>query len=135
MVIGHWLVIAPFAGAVIATTGLVLKLYREQFGPLPVTTEVEGLIEAQAAWSQDRRTLTLGLVNPSLREVIVPLEVTGANLTGAGKRWQIAGSDPMAYNEPDEAPRVVIEEDTVDNVLDGLTLAPCSITLLSLEVE
>jgi alpha-L-arabinofuranosidase len=121
--------------AAFETTGLVLKLYRERFGEHPVRTERAGLIDAQAAWSGDRKRLTLGVVNPTLDEVVIPLDVVGARLTGAGTRWEIAGPDPMAHNDPDESPRVVIEENAVSGLTDQVTVAPCSVTLWVLEVE
>jgi alpha-N-arabinofuranosidase len=121
--------------AAFETTGLVLKLYRQHFGELPVATSTEGLIDAQAAWSRDRKTLTLGIVNPTLQTVEVPFELGGAKLKGTGTRWQIAGSDPLAFNDPEQSPRVSIEEQPVSNPGDRLTLAPCSVTLFAFEVE
>jgi len=119
--------------AALETTGLVLKLYRQQFGSLPVTTETAGPVDAQAAWSQDRKQLTLGIVNPTLETVAVSLDVQGARLTGTGKRWQIAGTDPKAYNDPDEPARVRIEEQSVTGLLDSLALSPCSVTVFALD--
>jgi alpha-L-arabinofuranosidase len=113
----------------------VLKLYRQHFGELPVATSTEGLIDAQAAWSRDGRTLTIGIVNATLQSVEVPLDIRGTRLKGTGTRWQIAGSDPMAYNDPEESPRIRIEEETISGLADRLRLAPCSVTLFALEVE
>ncbi|MBK9138005.1 MAG: alpha-N-arabinofuranosidase [Verrucomicrobia bacterium] len=120
--------------AAFETTGLVLKMYRDHFGDLPVATKTEGLIDAQAAWSKDRKTLTLGVVNASLKEQQIPLTVTGAKLKRAGQRWQIAGTDPQAYNDPDQPPKVVIEQGAAA-FGDALTVAPCSATVFVFEVE
>ncbi|HNU98985.1 MAG: alpha-N-arabinofuranosidase [Verrucomicrobia bacterium] len=117
------------------TTGLVLKLYRHHFGELPVATQTTGLVDAQAAWSRDRKTLTLGVVNPTLEPATVPLRIQGARLKGRGTRWQIAGSDPMAFNDPDQAPRVAIEEQQALSVGEQIALAPCSITLFAFEAD
>ena len=116
-------------------TGLALKLYRQHFGTIPADTRTEGLINAQAAWSADRKTLTLSVVNPSMKALDVPLEVTGAKLTGRGTRWQIAGDDPMAYNEPGKPPRVIIEESAVTGAAEKVSVAPCSVTLFELGVR
>ncbi len=121
--------------AAFETTGLVLKLYRHRFGVLPVETQTTYLLDAQAAWSADRKTLTLAVVNPSLRSLEVPLEVKGAKLKGTAERWQIAGEDPMAYNDPEQPPKVTIEHSKLESVGDRLTLAPCSVTLYALAVE
>ena len=118
--------------AAFETTGLVLKLYRQHFGTLPVTTTATGGIRAQAAWSEDRKVLTVAIVNPSLEATRVTLQISGAQLSGRGKRWQIAGNDPQAYNDPDRPPQVLIEEDTMKLVDGGVKLARCSVTLLRL---
>jgi alpha-L-arabinofuranosidase len=117
------------------TTGLVLKLYREHFGVIPVATQTTPLLDAQAAWSEDHKTLTIAVANPSLSEVSIALNLSGAKLAGTGTRWQIAGNDPMAYNEPGQPPRVSIETAPVDHITDKLTVAPCSVTLFSLNVQ
>jgi alpha-N-arabinofuranosidase len=122
--------------AAFETTGLVLKLYRHHFGQIPVATETTGLLDAQAAWTADRKTLTLGIVNANLAPAEVPLKLAGVRLTGAGNAWQIAASDPRAFNDPDEAPnRVKIESRPVAGVRDCLNLAPCSVTLFKLQAE
>lgn len=121
--------------AAFETTGLVLKLYRHHFGELPVSTTTTGALDAQAAWSRDRKTLTVGIVNASLQSQEIPLTIQGARLKGTGKRWQIAGPDPKAYNDPDQEPRVVIEEAEVRSFGDRVAVAPCSVTLLALDIE
>lgn len=120
--------------AAFETTGLVLKLYRHQFGELPVATRTTGLIDAQAAWSGDHKTLTIGVVNASLTEQKIPLTINGAKCQGAGKRWQIAGHDPQAFNDPDQPPQVVIEEQAV-TAGDRLAVAPCSVTIFQFAAE
>ena len=121
--------------AAFESTGLALKLYRQHFGVLPAATESPKPIDAQAAWSEDHKTLTLAVVNPSLNPAEVALEVKGARLRGTGTRWQMAGDDPMAYNDPDQPAKLTIEESPVKGPLDKLTLAPCSVALFSLEAE
>ena len=116
-------------------TGLALALYRRHFGVLPVATETSPLLDAQAAWTADRKTLTVAVVNPTAKALDIPLTISGAKLSGQGTRWQIAGDDPQAYNEPGEPPRVVIDEAAVKGVSDKLSVAPCSVTLFALKVE
>jgi alpha-N-arabinofuranosidase len=117
------------------TTGLALVLYRRHFGTLPLATVAPDPLDAQAAWSEDHKRLTLAVVNPSLQGAAVPLAVQGAKLRGTGKRWQIAGADPMAYNDPDQPAKVSIEESPVENFQGTLAVAPCSVTLWSLDAE
>jgi alpha-N-arabinofuranosidase len=121
--------------AAFETTGLVLKLYRQHFGEHPVHTETAGLIDAQAAWSSDRKQLTLGIVNPTLQPQTVTFDVQGARITGTGTCWQISDSDPMAYNDPDQEPRVTIAERALTGVADHVTVPPCSVTVVALDAE
>jgi len=88
-----------------------------------------------AALSEDRNKLTVAIVNPTMRELEIPLAVEGIKLTGKGRRWQIAGNDPMAYNEPGKEPKVTIEESNVDNAAERLVVAPCSVTLYELAIQ
>lgn len=121
--------------AALESTGLVLKLYRQHFGELPVPTKTTGLLDAQAAWSADRKTLTIGVVNPTLNSAEIPVELKGAALKGQGKRWQIAGQDPMSYNDPADPGRLTIEETALTQVPTTLKVAPCSITLFAFDAE
>jgi alpha-N-arabinofuranosidase len=121
--------------AALATTGLVLKLYRKHFGQIPVVTESSPLLDAQAAFSTDGKQLTLAVVNPSTEPREVPVTLQGVRLAGTGTRWQIAGDDPMVYNEPGVSPRVQIEESLVEEWSDTLSLPACSVTLWQLDVE
>jgi len=118
-----------------ATTGLVLKLYRHHFGVQPLAVATEPPLDVMAALSEDGKTLTVAVVNPLMQKLDVPLTVNGVKLTGTGKRWQIAGDDPMAYNEPGKPPKVSIEEESVRGVSNKLSVAACSVTLYALEVD
>jgi len=118
-----------------ATTGLALKLYRKQFGVTPVAVTTELPLDVAAALTEDGRTLTVAVVNPTMRELELPLTVSGATLAGAGQRWEIAGDDPMAYNEPGKPAKVTIEQSTVTDATDKLTVAPCSVTLFALALK
>ena len=117
------------------TTGLVLKLYRAHFGTLPVATECAGPWDVQAAWSTDRKTLTIAVVNPNPEASEVPLAIKGAKLSGEGLSWQIAGADPMAYNDPGKPPKLNIEVSKIQGATDKLFLPPYSVTLFALDVK
>lgn len=121
--------------AAFETTGLVLKMYRDHFGLQPVETEVRGLVDVQAAWNADRSRLTLGVVNPGMAEVVLPLEVEGVELSGEGQWWRIGGMDPQAFNDPDAGMVVEIEEGSVEGAGSGLRVAPCSATVFELGVR
>jgi alpha-N-arabinofuranosidase len=117
------------------TTGLVLKLYRKHFGALPVATQSSPALDAVAALSRDRKTLTVAIVNPSLNRVEIELGVKAAKLAGGGTRWQIAGNDPMAFNDPGKSAAVSIEEAALPGAAGKLSVAPCSVTLFALPAK
>jgi alpha-L-arabinofuranosidase len=121
--------------AAFESTGLALMLYRQHFGVLPVAVEATPPLDVAAAWSADRKSLTVAVVNPTLKRLDLPLELKGAKLRGAGHRWQIAGNDPLAFNTPGKTPNIRIEEAAMQGVGNHLTVEPCSVTLFSLVAE
>ncbi|UCG59220.1 MAG: hypothetical protein JSU70_06855 [Phycisphaerales bacterium] len=122
--------------AALETTGLALKLYRNHFGTLPVAVTGDAYpLDVAAAWTTDRKALTLGIVNPTEREYEIPVDVKDADLGNRGRLWLIAHNDPMAYNEPGEKPKVTIEQQELSSVSDKLKAQPCSISLYELPVR
>jgi alpha-N-arabinofuranosidase len=127
---------ASKTAAALETTGLVLKLYRNNYGSIPVgTTSDANSIDVSAAWTKDRKTLTFSVVNPTDQQQQIKLDIKGAVLAGTGKLALIANSDPQAYNNPGEEPKVVIEEKELSNVSNSLTVPPLSISLYTLPVK
>jgi len=121
--------------AAFETTGLVLKLYRNQFEEIPLGTKSEGVIDAQAAVSKNGKRLTIGIVNPTMLPQEITLEIPNLKLKEQGLKWQIAGNDPKAYNDPDTAPdKVVIAERKVKGN-KVLSVEPCSVTLFAFDIE
>jgi len=84
------------------TTGLVLKLYRKEFGTLPVATTCSPMLDAMAALSADRKTVTLGVVNATTQALEVPLTVEGGRLA-PNYTWHRIAGEPVAYNDADAA--------------------------------
>jgi alpha-N-arabinofuranosidase len=118
------------------TTGVVLKLYRQHFGEIPV--EVTGNaspLDVSAAWTGDRKALTIGIVNPTDKESELPMELKGVKVSDKVKLWVIAGTDPLAYNEPGKEPGVAIEEKTVEELSNKLTVPGYSVSIFELAVE
>jgi alpha-N-arabinofuranosidase len=111
--------------------GLVFKIYRDHFGTIPV--EVSGNspqpkptdppggeqpvvnagsdtfpVDVAAAWTDDRRTLTVAVLNPTDVEQSLKLNITGAALSGKGTLWRLAsaesgGQNPSIRNSPVDA--------------------------------
>ena len=89
------------------TTGLVLQMYREHYGQIPfVVNGSASALDLAAALTTDRKTLTVGVVNPTTEEMEVKLGVTGLTPAGPAVRWTVAGTNPEAHNTPGQ-PRVI----------------------------
>ena len=125
--------------------GLVFKIYRDHFGSIPV--EVSGNspqpkptdppggeqpavnagsdtfpLDVVAAWTDDRRTLTVAVLNPTDVDQPIELHITGAALSGKGTLWRLAsvgnnGQSPGITNSP------------LNAVPSSLTLPPYSVNI------
>jgi len=116
------------------TTGLVLKLYRAQFGGLPVRiTGAPEPLDIMAAWTEGKKSLTISIVNPTAEARVLALSLKGAAVPKTARLFRIAGSDPLAYNEPGKEPAVKIEEEADVPFSGRLTVPPLSASIYVLE--
>ncbi len=116
------------------TTGLVLKLYRAEFGSLPVkVTGAPAPLDVAAAWREGRKVLTVAVVNPTKQSQTLPISFKEIKVPATARLFLITGPDEGAYNEPGKDPAVKIE--TTENAPFGskLTLPPLSISLYVIE--
>jgi alpha-N-arabinofuranosidase len=119
-----------------AATGLPLALYRNHYGTIPVEiTNNNDALDVAAAWTKDRKALTIGVVNTTDKQQKIKMDLKNANLTGSGTVWVIANSDPMAYNEPGKEPKIAIKENKVTGVSNQLTVPGYSVNLYRLDVR
>jgi alpha-N-arabinofuranosidase len=118
------------------TTGLVLKMYRWRFGEIPV--EVTGNIsplDVVTAWTSDRNTLTIGVVNPTDKAREISVEFKSVRVADKGRQWVITGDDPLVYNEPGKEPKVVISEKSVAGLSNKLSVPGYSVSVFEIAVE
>jgi alpha-N-arabinofuranosidase len=116
------------------TTGLALKLYRNQFGIIPLKTEADRPFDVIAALTEDQKTLTLGIVNPTGNAAEFLLETAGLRLGTTAVKFEIANDDPMAHNDPGAKQKIDIVESQVAINAGKITIAPMSITVLRIPV-
>lgn len=122
--------------AAFETTGLALMLYRNHYGTIPVkVTASQGPLDMVAAWTEDRKALTVGVVNPTWDEYKIEMLLQGTELAGNGKVWEIAHKDPLAFNDPGEKPEVRIEQKNLKQKQKFLQIKPLSINLYRFDVE
>ncbi len=121
--------------AALDATGVVLKLYREHFGTIPV--ELRGAVEpldVVAAWKEDDSGLVLSIVNPTATAQTLMLDLAATRVPATGHLWRIAGTDEKAYNEPGKPPAVTVQEIASAPAGKSLVVPPMSISLLELRV-
>ena len=144
--------------AVLNPTGLLFKMYREHFGTIPV--EVSGdspqpkpiypaggdqpavnpgsdtyPLDVSAALSEDRKTLTVAVLNPSDSEQHLDLAINGVKLSSQGHLWRMAPPSVDATITVGQEPGVKVEELELTLVPDAVTLPPFSVNIYSFPVQ
>jgi alpha-N-arabinofuranosidase len=152
------------ASAALNTTGLLFKLYRDHFGSLPLAISGNSPqppprfpvggdqprinagsatypLDVAAALTEDRRALTVAIVNPTESAQELTLTFQGIDPLGQGTLWRMTGPTPDAANMLYQEPQVRIEEVPVqgmpiENRLPlRLTVAPVSVTLCAFPIS
>jgi alpha-N-arabinofuranosidase len=118
------------------TTGVALELYRAQFGEVPIETSgaPDGM-DIAAAWTADKRAVTLSVVNLRRTAEQVALDAGAVRFKSKAKSWVITGADPQACNEPGKPPGVVVKEAKVAIKDGAISVPPFSVSLFRLEVD
>jgi len=121
--------------AEIETTGLVLELYRKQFGSIPVEVVCDtNLLDITAALTKNHKAITIAVVNPTDKNYSLTTKIKNIKLTGKGQMWTISHTDPMIFNDPGKEPTVKINEKIISNI-DTLDVLPLSVCLYNLEIK
>ena len=144
--------------AVLNPTGLLFKMYREHFGTIPV--EVSGdspqpkpiypaggdqpavnpgsdtyPLDVSAAFSDDRKTLTFAVLNPSDSEQRLQLAIIGAKLAGSGHLWRMAPSSVDAAITVGQKPGVEVQDQELNSTPDVMPVSPFSVNIYSFAVK
>jgi alpha-L-arabinofuranosidase len=118
------------------TTGLVLKLYRNQFGSIPLNIEsTNPNLDIAAALSEDRSSLTIAVVNMDSIPQSLKFDLADIKAAKDGQAWMIQNDDPEAYNTPGEEPNVVIEELPFDFSQQMLSVPGYAVKLIKVGLE
>lgn len=117
-------------------SGEVLALYRQQFGTIPIeVTQPAPDLDVAAAWTPDRKAITVSIVNATGTPRTVVLDFGRTALKQAATQWEITGPNPQVHNEPGATPyilRAVEKKTTFSNKLESPAF---STELYRLEVE
>jgi alpha-L-arabinofuranosidase len=144
--------------AILNPTGMLFKMYRDHFGTIPV--EVTGNspqpkptfpaggdqpavnpgsdtypLDVSSALSEDRKTLTIAVLNPSDSERSIQLAVNGTKLASAGKVWRMAPDSIDATVQVGKKPEVQVEEQALGPLPATITVRPFSVNIYSYPVQ
>lgn len=144
--------------AVLNPTGLLFKMYRDHFGTIPVDVSGDSPqpkpvfpiggdqpavnpgsdtypLDINAALSEDRKTLTFAVLNPSDSEQQLKLAINGVKLAGQGKVWRMAPSSVDATITVGQKPGVEVQEQDLTSVPDAMAVPPFSVNIYSYAVQ
>ncbi len=144
--------------AVLNPTGLLFKMYRDHYGTIPV--EVSGdspqpkpvypaggdqpavnpgsptyPLDVVAAFSDDRKTFTFAVLNPSDSEQSMKLLIDGVKLADGGQLWQMAPKSVDATITVGHKPEVEVQAQAIPSVPDSLVVPPFSVNIYSFPVR
>ncbi|HUA67700.1 MAG TPA: alpha-L-arabinofuranosidase C-terminal domain-containing protein, partial [Candidatus Saccharimonadales bacterium] len=119
-----------------ATTGLVLKMYRQHYGSIPIEVFGETAnLDIAAAWTSDKKAITVAIVNPDPNPQLLNADFEAVSFKPNATRWVISNSDPESYNVPGEPPNVFIKQEAVDFNRSEFEVPGYSVSLYRLEVR
>jgi alpha-N-arabinofuranosidase len=117
-------------------TALPLMLYRHHYGSIPIAVEgnhAGAALDVAAAWTADRKAITLAVVNPNRESRTVEFKLDAIKPQAKGAAWTIAGDDPKVRNDENNERIKIVER--AAQWQNRLSVAPLSITLLRFPVE
>jgi alpha-N-arabinofuranosidase len=117
-------------------TAYPLMLYRKEFGTIPV--QVEGWnekLDVAAALTEDKKYLTLGVVNATYDTYEISLNLKELSLAGKADGWVVANSDAMSYDEPGKEPVIKIEDLPATDFSGKVSVKPVSFTVFKIPVK
>jgi alpha-N-arabinofuranosidase len=91
-------------------------------------------LDVTAAISADKKKLIISVVNPTEEKQEFSPKVSGVNLRGPGKLFQIAPAGLNASNQPGQKPNVEIVESATTALAAIITAPPVSISVYELEI-
>ena len=92
-------------------------------------------LDVSAALSDDRKTLTFVLLNPSDSEQRMRLTINGVKLSSHGHLWRMAPVSIDAMITVGQKPGVGVEEQELMSLPDGISVPPFSVSVYSFAVQ
>jgi alpha-N-arabinofuranosidase len=138
--------------AALNPTGLLFKMYRDHFGILPVAVSGDSPqpkptfaaggdqpavnpgsptypLDVVAAFTEDRKALTIAVLNPSDALVRMNLVISGTQLAAHGTLWRMAPEKIDAVVTVGGQPEVLVEEKHLGRLPGAIVAPPFSVNI------
>jgi len=116
-----------------AATGMVLKLYRNNFGSIPVEISGKaGDLDVSAALTKNMDSITVSIVNPTGSDQKLNINLPEVGNKSEAIKWEIHHPNPAGYNEPGKKPEIDIIEENVNVDLNKLSIKKYSVTIFKM---
>lgn len=92
-------------------------------------------LDVSAALSEDRKTLTIAVINPSKTEQSLNLSINAVKLASQGRSWQMAPKSLNATVTVDKTPEVEVQEQALGPVPDSIVAPPSSVTIYAYPLQ
>ena len=104
-------------------TGLVLKLYRQEFGSIPVS--ISGApepLEVAATLTSDKKYLTLSVINATHQDYQLNLGDLADQVDSNGRSFIVSGENDMVYNDEKDKSRISIQKSEISLSVGSLNI-------------
>ena len=144
--------------AILNPTGMLFKMYRDHFGAIPVAVTGDSPqpkpvfpaggdqpainpgsdtypLDVSAALSEDRKTLTIAVLNPSDAKQSMKLAINGVQLGSKGTLWQMAPASVNAVVAVGKKPEVSVDEHALGSLPETIEAPPFSVNIYAYPVQ
>lgn len=124
------------SAATLEGSGVVLALYRHQFGTIPIQlAQPAADLDISAAWTEDRKAITVSIVNATAKPRMVAVDLGNTAVKDSATQWEITGTSPQVHNEPGLTPDVIQAVEKKAVFTGKLTAPAFSAELYRLEIK
>ncbi|MEJ6601002.1 MAG: alpha-L-arabinofuranosidase C-terminal domain-containing protein, partial [Opitutaceae bacterium] len=117
------------------STGLILQLYRNHFGTLPLQlADHFGDLDIAAALTADGTVLTVGAVNPTDSPITLDLN-SDQDLPDSATRWHVGGHDQHDHNVPGHSRVLDIQMTPKMSIHSGLEVPALSSAIFRFDLR
>ncbi len=113
-----------------AATGVVLKLYGNHYGQIPVEIKAQPeFLDIAASLDTIHSLIIVSVINTADSIININLELISLDKTTIVEAYEISADDPMAYNAPGESRLIDIKQKTIE-FPEYVELKPYSVNLV-----